>query len=205
MAVNSHWNALESIQDTSARNAEKGIVEKPAAVTVSEREEIKDIKKSSHHPDCQVEFLGTAQDRSQKNAAVVFKSMYGETSKHVYDTHTQILSASNTDLTTTDFAQGFKPFSFASAALKKSHQRKSAIKLKKVEIFESGAIDKLSTKIIKSIVDEPVDYFLIGQGVNSYRRWASSKKRSGWAICEYKIFFVFLSSQSKYCKMSRGT
>lgn len=124
---------------------------------------IKEVKKSSHHPECRVEFSGTALARSQKNAAVVYKSKYGGTCKQVYDTHTKILIASPNTLTASDVAKGFKPFEYASSALKKSNQRKSAINIKKVDIDERNIIDKASTEIMKTTHFELVDHFLIGQ------------------------------------------
>lgn len=77
----------------------------PAAVSFI-GSKIKDILKLSHHVQCRVEFSGEALARSQKNAAVVFKSKYGGTSKQAYDKHTQILQTSGNNLTATDVAHG---------------------------------------------------------------------------------------------------
>lgn len=141
--------------------------EKECAVTMNGNQ-IKEIKKSSHHPKCCVEYYGTAVARTAKNEAVVFKSKYGGTSKSVYDTHSKILviSSKGNKVTAEDVAYGYKTFEHAKSALKKASNRKSAITPEVVRI-EEKVIDRDTTLIMKSIPMEPDDYFLIGQDVDS--------------------------------------
>lgn len=140
-------------------------VESPAAITISATEghQIKDVKKSTHHPQCRVEYSGTALARSQKNVAVVFKSKYGGSSKNVYDSHLKMLNISSDCLTAADVSRGFGTFEYATSALKKSSKRKSAIQYKHVNVGEGDTIEKMSTHIMRSTHNEPDDYFLIGQ------------------------------------------
>lgn len=152
-----------SCRSLSDKDRKTGFVtDAPAAVTMNGNE-IKTISKASHHSQCRVEFNGTAMARSQKNLAVVHKSRYGGTSKHSYDTHTRILTASNNNMTAFDIAQGFGTFQYASSALKKSNRRKNATNLPTVNVAEFDTIDKTSTRILKSTFNEREDYFLIGQ------------------------------------------
>lgn len=138
------------------------LTEKEAAITL-DGNGLKNIIKSTHHPECRLEFFGTAMARSQKNAAVVYKSVYGGTSKQAYDKHTNILQVSGNLLTALDLANGFRPFEYASSALKKSNKRKTATRVQKVIVDEDNAIDKTTTRILKSTHNEPTDFFLIGQ------------------------------------------
>lgn len=146
-------------KDSKLRNSQ----EKAAAVTISINV-IKEVKKSTHHPQCRVEFLGTALARSQKNAAIVFRSQYGGTCKQVYDKHTKVLVSSSDCVTAYDIAHGFQPFQQANSALKKSGKRKGAMIQSNVNVGRSDVIEKLSTRIVKSTpLDATDDYFLIGQ------------------------------------------
>ncbi len=127
---------------------------------------IKDIKSASHHNECVAEYIGTAYARTVKNDAVVFKSIYGGSSKQVYDTHAKMLTVSGItyNVTAADIAHGFKTFERAGSALKKSSNRKSAVNSEVVKV-EDQVIDKATTQILKSSPTEAVDFFLIGQDV----------------------------------------
>lgn len=147
-----------------SRDRKNGVsCEKECAITI-DGHNIHEIKKSSHHSQCRVENYGTAIARTAKNEAVVFRSKYGGSSKDVYDTHSKILVAgsSESNVTASDMASGFRTFDRAKSALKKSSKRKSAIASEPINI-ENEVIERSSTKIMKSIPSEPEDHFLIGQ------------------------------------------
>lgn len=155
----------------ATKKKNKGIIEahnKPAALTLFENR-FHEYKKEFHNENCRVETLSKSFSRSVKNEAVQFKSLYGGTSKQVYDGHVKILATTtserNIDISAQDIASGFKTFDKAKSALKKSGQRKCATKMPIT--LDNGRIDKSSTCIVKTIPNEEADFFLISQNLES--------------------------------------
>lgn len=117
-------------------------------------------KNAEHQENCKLQTFSKELCLSAKKEAVVAKSIYGFSSKQIYDSHLKKLLAENTMLITTeDIEESYKTFLKARSALDKA---KCRVNSKDPILVENNKINKDFTVILPTkSLDEEIDYFLI--------------------------------------------